>query len=83
MKKGVLICMLAYFITLLASCSNKEEITLRFAFGERTGTYEDELVDGLPTGYGTFKSESADGTKWTYEGNWENYYQEKKEGFVL
>ena len=50
----------------------KQTMTLLFAFGERTGTYTGDIVDGLPHGYGTFESQNPSGMGWTYEGQWEN-----------
>lgn len=47
------------------------EITLRLAFGERTGVYSGEMMDGLPHGQGTFSTQNEEGTGWVYEGSWE------------
>jgi len=45
-------------------------MTLTFDFGDRTGTYTGDLLNGLPDGYGSFTSSDADGEEWIYEGNW-------------
>ena len=49
-----------------------QTITLAFTFGEKTGTYSGELVDGVPQGYGTYSSANAEGEAWIYEGQWQN-----------
>ncbi len=48
-----------------------QQLTLSFTFGERTGTYTGEVLDGLPHGEGTFSTENEDGTAWYYEGEWQ------------
>lgn len=48
------------------------QMTLQFAFGERTGTYTGEVLDGLPNGQGAFTSANDYGVGWTYEGEWAN-----------
>ena len=46
------------------------DMTLNFSFGQRTGTYTGQVVDGLPDGQGAF-SNIADGqVTWVYEGTW-------------
>lgn len=52
------------------SALDGQEITLSFDFGERTGVYSGEMMDGLPHGYGTFSSRNAQGVGWVYEGEW-------------
>jgi RNA polymerase subunit RPABC4/transcription elongation factor Spt4 len=47
-----------------------QTMTLTLAFGERTGTYMGEKVDGLPDGYGKFTCANSEGVEWTYEGQW-------------
>ena len=47
-------------------------MTLSFAFGNKTGLYTGETVNGLPHGSGSFSSENAEGIAWTYQGEWEN-----------
>ncbi|OUP53218.1 hypothetical protein B5F17_06505 [Butyricicoccus pullicaecorum] len=39
---------------------------------EQTGTFSGTLVDGVPSGDGTFKSQNSEGETWTYSGNFEN-----------
>lgn len=39
---------------------------------EKTGTFSGTLVDGVPSGEGTFKSQNSEGEAWTYSGNFEN-----------
>lgn len=39
---------------------------------EKTGTFSGTLVDGVPSGEGTFKSQNSEGETWTYSGNFEN-----------
>lgn len=51
----------------------KQEMTLKFGFGERVGTYTGEVDDnGLPDGTGTFKSKNDKGVSWSYEGDWKS-----------
>ena len=45
-------------------------LTLSFDFGDRTGSYTGEMVDGLPNGYGSFSTINSDENGWTYEGEW-------------
>lgn len=45
-------------------------ISISFTFGDRTGTYTGDLVDGLPQGYGSFTTTNSDGDVWTYDGEW-------------
>ena len=47
-------------------------LALAFAFGEKTGSYSGELVNGVPHGYGTYSSVNSDGVAWTYEGQWQD-----------
>ena len=47
-------------------------LTLPFAFGNKTGIYTGETMNGLPHGYGSFSSDNAAGIAWTYQGEWEN-----------
>ncbi len=47
-------------------------LTLPFAFGERTGLYTGDMVNGLPEGNGTFTTENSDSVAWTYTGQWVN-----------
>ena len=51
---------------------SSEQMTLHFVYGERTGVYSGEILDGLPHGTGTFVTQNEDGLSWTYEGAWEN-----------
>lgn len=85
MKKIVLVLLTVCLALTLSGCSfvqgifgNKpqavknEEITLSLAFGEETGTYTGNLVEGLPQGNGEFTvSASDDKIAWTYDGEWE------------
>lgn len=48
------------------------EITLDLSYGKRTGIYTGQIKNGLPSGEGTFVSNSADRVKWTYRGQWSN-----------
>lgn len=70
MKKIVLLG-LALMIVLLAGCSSKT-VTLKFSFGERTGTYSGPMKDGLPDGKGKFTTKNELGEEWTYEGMFKN-----------
>jgi hypothetical protein len=54
-----------------ADSVSEMDLTLAFSFGERTGVYTGDMVDGLPHGYGTFESRNAQGVGWVYEGGWE------------
>lgn len=44
------------------------DITLKLSFGERTGKYKGDLVNGLPDGYGEFTTQNNSGDEWTYKG---------------
>ena len=78
MKKKLAVLLIAVMsIMMLASCGG-EEITLDLSFGERTGTYEGDMKDGIPHGNGKFSSENEDGDKWTYEGEFKNGHFEGK-----
>lgn len=49
------------------------QLSLDFYFGQRSGTYSGEVNEnGLPDGHGTFTASNADGTSWTYDGDWIN-----------
>jgi hypothetical protein len=48
------------------------EMTIQFSFGERTGQYKGDIVDGVPHGYGEFTSETESGIGWTYKGEWKD-----------
>jgi hypothetical protein len=45
-------------------------ISISFTFGDRTGTYTGDLVDGVPQGYGSFTTTNPGGYTWTYDGEW-------------
>jgi len=45
-----------------------KEITITFIYGERIGLFTGALLDGKPSGYGTFSSSDTDGTEWSYTG---------------
>lgn len=53
-----------------------EEMALTFSFGESTGTYTGEAVEGLPHGKGIFTSDNANETSWTYDGQWKKGHME-------
>lgn len=46
------------------------QMTLNFYFGERTGVYSGETLNGLPHGTGSFSAQNNEGISWTYEGAW-------------
>ncbi len=48
------------------------ELTLNFAFGQRTGTYSGQMVNGVPEGTGIFRSLNSEEIEWTYEGAFKN-----------
>lgn len=75
-KKMVTLWVLCCF--LFVGCGDEKEITLNLSYGERTGTYSGELVDGVPNGEGTFTSENEEGEEWTYEGEFKNGHFEGK-----
>jgi len=58
-------------VTLAVETVTDQTMTLSFAFGDRTGSYTGQIVDGLPQGYGTFTTSNSEGTIWYYEGFWE------------
>lgn len=64
----LLLCFI--LVSSLVGCS--EEITLNLTYGDRTGKYSGEMVDGIPHGQGKFTSQNSDGEKWTYEGEFKN-----------
>ena len=75
MKKKLALLLIALMTAmLLVSCggSGGEEITLKLSYGERTGTYEGDMKDGVPHGMGKFSSQNDQGDKWTYEGEFKN-----------
>ncbi|WP_414733297.1 hypothetical protein [Acetobacterium carbinolicum] len=84
MKKITLILTALGLALLLSGCSlipsifgNKsesvknQEITLALSFGEKTGTYNGQLVKGLPQGTGVFTVSNDAEVAWTYDGAWE------------
>ncbi|MBC3803634.1 hypothetical protein GH808_04200 [Acetobacterium fimetarium] len=83
MRKIGLVFMAITLMLVVSACSSMpgsaksadkvtdKEMTLTLSFGEKTGTYTGELVDGLPQGKGTFTSENGSGIGWSYEGEWE------------
>lgn len=85
MKKVLSLFISLFFIFILTSCGNDNNIinkisnvtdkqmTLNFTFGNRTGKYTGEVDEnGLPNGKGKFESKNADGDSWSYEGNFKN-----------
>lgn len=74
MKKQVFVlglCLCLAF-SLVGCGGGSSEITLDLAFGERTGTYSGDLVDGIPNGEGEFTTKNDAGEEWTYEGSFKN-----------
>lgn len=57
-------------VMLFTGCS--KEITLNLSYGDRTGKYTGDLVDGIPNGHGKFTTTNDEGEKWTYEGEFKN-----------
>ena len=48
-----------------------QEMTLNLTpFGEKSGKYTGELLNGLPQGFGKFESQNDEGIGWFYEGEW-------------
>lgn len=77
-KIAALFLVFVMTVTLCACSKNSgaktsNEMTVSFLFGDRKGEYIGEIDEnGLPDGYGIFKSSSPDGTAWTYSGDWEH-----------
>ena len=72
MKKTIVTLLGSLFLLMcfiLTGCSSGDEITLELSYGERTGTYTGDMVDGLPDGQGKFTTVNEDGEEWTYEGS--------------
>ena len=46
-----------------------KEVTLSLPYGERTGTYSGDMVEGVPDGHGKFETKNEAGETWTYEGD--------------
>ena len=71
MKKLVILLLVCCLSLSLAGCG--KEMTLKLAYGDRTGTYSGDLNEqGLPHGQGKFTSTNAEGEKWTYVGEFKN-----------
>lgn len=70
-RKIVVITLSVLMMILLAGCSEKE-VTLNLSFGDRTGNYFGEMLDGVPHGLGKFTTVNSDGRGWTYEGEFKN-----------
>lgn len=73
MKKSLIILLVTLLMLPLASQAESttvvnQEMTIPFSFGDRTGTYTGELVNGKPEGYGCFRSQNDDGDVWIYLG---------------
>ena len=52
---------------------NNVRMTLYFDFGQYTGSYTGEVVNGFPHGQGNFAAdETEDEVAWVYDGSWEN-----------
>ena len=60
----------------LAEQADGMELTLQFAFGERTGRYTGTLSGGIPGGNGSFVAETGDEIGWTYTGSWSGGHME-------
>lgn len=56
--------------TATAQTAAAQTMTLPFIFGECTGKYTGEILNGLPEGYGTFTFPDTNGASWIYEGYW-------------
>lgn len=48
------------------------EVTIPFSFGSRTGVYTGEIIDGMPDGYGCFRTTNPEGEAWVYIGEFSN-----------
>jgi hypothetical protein len=46
--------------------------TMNAVFGERSGTYTGEVLNGIPYGQGIFSSVNSEGIAWIYEGSFVN-----------
>jgi hypothetical protein len=60
----------------LAEQADGMELTLPFAFGERTGRYTGTLSGGLPGGNGSFVYKNGEDVGWTYNGSWSGGHME-------
>ncbi len=76
MKKWLCMALCAGMMFGAAACGGNttgkvenKEITISLPYGERTGIYSGDMVDGIPEGHGKFESENTEGTAWTYEGS--------------
>ncbi|MCL2545576.1 MAG: hypothetical protein FWE06_00075 [Oscillospiraceae bacterium] len=73
-KVSRLLCMVLIFISIpltaaAARMVEDYEMTVSFAFGDRTGIFSGMLdEDGLPQGFGRFESVNPSGLGWIYEG---------------
>lgn len=88
-KRNIVLLVCLCFLFSVTGCSKKDkEITLNLAFGERSGIYTGDLVDGIPDGNGKFTTQNSDGEEWTYEGSFKSGHFEGegkitwKNGFV-
>lgn len=71
MKKRLLTLLLTVCIVFcFTSCA--KEMTLNLSYGDRTGKYSGDLVDGVPHGQGKFTTTNEEGETWTYEGEFKN-----------
>ena len=84
-RRGILLVLLVLMaLSLLPFCGckkgedvNAHTITLTLnEYGgttiECTGLFTGTLVEGLPSGQGTFECTGSDGVYWSYEGDWSN-----------
>lgn len=85
--KKFLLMILSISLLLLSSCSPKasntvdnsanylyeKDLKLQLDVGERDGVYTGSVKNGLPDGFGTFKSQRPDdGINWVYYGEWKD-----------
>ena len=71
LKKRLLTLLLTVCLVLcFTGCA--KEMTLSLSYGDRTGKYSGDLVDGVPHGQGKFTTTNAEGETWTYEGEFKN-----------
>ncbi len=75
MKKSMGIILIGALIccSLLTGCNRtvqNKQMSLKLAYGERSGTYTGEitLLEGYPNGSGRFETQDVSGMKWYYEG---------------
>lgn len=79
MRRHFILFIVVCSMLFVSACGEKsntyvenQTMTLKFEFGERSGSYTGEVIEDIPNGFGTFCSETDDGIEWTYYGEWEN-----------